>query len=89
MNSHDDILIATQKALALLAHAIGSSNDARPLLANLMTNYRAAQTPGPATAFDTLATGMLLSLSSLALKQHPQDPDVQRLYRDLRPGARH
>lgn len=89
MTPHDDIVKATQKALALLAHAIGATGDARPLLSNLMANYQAAQTPGPATAFDELATGMLLSLSSLALKQHPQDPDVQALYRSLRPGARH
>jgi hypothetical protein len=90
MNESDDMLIATRKALALLAHAIGATGDARPLLANLMANYRAQVKPDqPADTFDALATGMLLSLSSLALKQHPNDPETRRLYQDLRPGQRH
>lgn len=90
MKDPDDMLIATRKALALLAHAIGATGDARVMLRNLMANYRAASKPGqPADAFDDLATGMLLSLSSLALKQHPNDPETQRLYQDLRPGQRH
>lgn len=89
MSNDNDTVKATQKALALLAHALGSTSDAKPLLQNLMANYRAAQTPGPATVFDELATGMLLSLSSVALKQHPQDAEVRELYQGLRPGLRH
>lgn len=90
MTSNDDTLIATRKALALLAHALAATGDARIVLANLMANYRAQMQPGqPPDAFDELARGMLLSLSSLALKQHPNDPDTRQLYEDLRPGKRH
>lgn len=90
MNSADDAINATRKALALLAHAVAATTDARIVLANLMATYRAQMRPGPAAdSFDELATAMLLSVSSLALKQHPDDPHVQQLYRDLRPGSRH
>lgn len=89
MSSHDSIN-ATRKALALLAHAVAATTDARIVLANLMSKYRAQMRQGTsADAFDEMATGMLLAVSSLALKQHPDDPEVQQLYRDLRPGNRH
>lgn len=90
MDTPDDMIIATRKALALLAHAIGATGDARVMLTNLMANYRAqVRANQPADTFDQLATGMLLSLSSLALKQHPDDTEVRRLYQELRPGQRH
>ena len=90
MTSEDPTLIATRRALALLAHAVGATGDARIVLTNLLANYRATMQPGqPPDAFDDLALGMLLALSSLALKQHPNDPDTRRLYEELRPGRRH
>lgn len=81
---------ATKKALALAAHSLAMQGDAHVTLTNLMANYKAAMKANqPADDFDELATAMLLSLSSLALKQHPDDPAVQAIYRQLRPGQRH
>lgn len=84
-----ELLDATRKALALLATSVAVQQDARVLLAVLEANYRAAQKPGPATAFDDLMVGMLLSVSSTALKQHPDDPETKALYQGLRAGRRH
>lgn len=80
----------TRKTLALLAHAVGSAVGAKPLLLSLYANWQAASPPGEqASGADELAIGMLMALSSLAIKQHPQDPEMLALYRDLRAGPRH
>ena len=80
----------TRKALALLAHAAGSTQDVRPLLANLQANYKSAMTnTSQADDFDSIAAAMLLSLSSLAIKQHPGDSELLALYQGLRQGSRH
>lgn len=86
----EPLLDAAKKALALLAHSVADQSDAAVLLESLMANYRHAMTASAqATEFDDLVTAMLLSVSSAALKQRPDDPQVQEAYRNLRPGQRH
>lgn len=80
----------TKNALGLLAHAVGSAVGAGPILLNLEANWReAARSAGTTPGLDHLLAAMLLPLSSLALKQDPQNPQIQELYRGLRAGRRH
>lgn len=88
MTELDLLRAATKKALALLAHSLAFQQDAKLTLENLMANYAAAKSSGPADDFDELVVPMLLSLSSLALKQHPEDSDLLATYQSLRPGPR-
>lgn len=78
------------KALALLAHATAAASNSRALLASMYANWQ-HQTDSSAEAgvFDELALAMLRAISSAAIKQHPNDAEVQEIYRLLRPGERH
>ena len=90
MNEVEQLRTDTKKALGLLAHALGAAVGAKPILLNLTDNWKAAMTQGQAAdGFDELAMAMLLTLSSLALKQSPHDSEVKELYSALRPGRRH
>lgn len=81
--------VATKKALALLAHSLANQHDAAQLLRSLMANYRAALIESSSSdPFDELVSAMLWSVSSIALKQRPNDRELQDLYRNLRSGPR-
>lgn len=80
----------TTTALALLAHALASAQDARPVLDSLIHNLEAIQAnEPPSDELLHMAQGLLLTLSSLALKQHPQDPWARKMYAQVRDGTRH
>lgn len=87
----DALRAATQHVLALTLTTIAEQADAKPLLRSFVRNLRAAASTGkPATdEFANMAAAILMPLSSVALKQHPDDPEVQACYRDLRPGQHH
>lgn len=89
MSEIEQLRADTKKALALLAHTIGAAVGAKPMALSLAANAAAVQKAGPVDGFDELVSAMLLPLSSLALKQAPQDPQVQALYQQLRQGPRH
>lgn len=81
---------ANRKAFALLAHCLAAQQNGAVLLASLMANYDAAVKAGEDTdEFDDLMRATLLAVSSVALKQKPNDPDVREMYEGLRPGGRH
>lgn len=85
MNNDDKLLNAMQLSLGLLAHAICAKDGAIPVLLNLMENYQGALKERPEDpAFDKLMIGPLMTLSSLALKQEPNDPVVLELYQAIR-----
>lgn len=85
-----DLRASVQTVLALTLHAIGQAGDAKPLLASITVNLAAATHGRPDNpTLDAMASALLLPLSSLALKQHPNDPEVLSWYRELRPGERH
>lgn len=87
----DALRAATQHVLALTLSTIAEQSDAKPLLRSFVRNLRAAATTRhqATDAFADMAAAILMPLSSVALKQHPNDPEVQACYRDLRPGDRH
>jgi hypothetical protein len=85
-----ELQFATKKSLALLAHSLAAQGNAAPVLHSLLENYTAQMdSNAQASSFDDLVSGMLKALSSLALKQHPNDPDIRDIYEGLRPGERH
>lgn len=77
-----------ERALALVLHALCVQIDAKPVLNALMANYR-QEMKADDPVFDGLVLVALKSLSSAAVKQHPNDPDVLETYEGLRPGTRH
>ena len=80
----------TKNALGFLAHAIGATAGAGAMLMNMESNWReAAQKHGTTEGLDLLLGAMLLQLSSLALKQEPDNATIQEMYRGLRGGRRH
>jgi len=80
----------TKIALGLLAHATAAAVGAAPMLWNLEANWReAARTTGTSPGLDHLLLSMLLPLSSLALKQDPDNPEILEMYRGLRGEHRH
>ena len=85
MKDNEKVIDAMQLAFGLLAQAICAETRAMPVRLNLMDNYKAAMKEHPENpTFDKLMTGPLLTLSSLAVKQEPNDPLMQELYRGLR-----
>lgn len=85
-----ELRISIQTILALTITAIGQAGDAKMLLASLTANLGAATQGKPANAtLDAMASALLLPLSSLALKQRPNDAEMLAWYRQLRPGQRH
>jgi hypothetical protein len=77
-----------ERALALVLHALCVQIDAKPVLNALLANYR-QELKADDPVFDGLVMAALKSLSSAAVKQHPNDEDVLETYRGLRPGSRH
>jgi hypothetical protein len=87
MNSSKQELEQVRAELAELQFAQG---NAAPVLHSLLENYTAQMdSNAQASSFDDLVSGMQKALSSLALKQHPNDPDIRDIYEGLRPGERH
>jgi hypothetical protein len=85
-----ELRAAMQTMSALLALALVQVVDARGELASIKFNLDAATKGKPANpTLDAMASAVLLPLSSTALKQHPNDPQVLQWYRELRPGQRH
>lgn len=84
-----ELRLACRKMFALIATTLPGQATSAGVLHNMLDNTRAMQKPGEADCFDELSAAALLALSSLALKQHPHDPQVQEIYRGLRPGQRH
>lgn len=83
------LLAAMQRALTLLAHTIGARVDAAPLLHSMMLNYAQDPSKNEMPGLDELVIPMLLSLSSLAVKQHPDDAELKTIYQGLRAAPRH
>ncbi len=85
-----DLRESIQTILALTITALGQAGDAKLLLASITLNLEAKAREKPTTAtLDAMSAALLLPLSSTALKQRPNDPQVLQWYRDLRSGERH
>ncbi|XVJ69866.1 MAG: hypothetical protein HEQ39_09585 [Rhizobacter sp.] len=81
---------ATKHLLAMTTAVLSVSPNSATALMGFMANVgqaNAAKERGE--AFDDISIGILLALSSVALKHHPQDPEVRDAYNGLRPGSRH
>jgi hypothetical protein len=74
----------------LVITALAPTTTSGQALAALLANVGATNKERDrGEVFDELSVAALLALSSVALKQHPNDTQVLETYRGLRPGARH
>jgi hypothetical protein len=80
---------ACLKMFTLIAATLPGQPSSAAALHTMLANVRAMQPPGEATLLDEWTTSALRAVSSVAVKQHPQDQDVLAVYRGLRPGQRH
>lgn len=81
---------ATKRMFVVATSVLAASPNSATALVGLMAQVGEADRVGPPNdAFDTISVATLLALSSTALKQFPNDQDVQFAYDGLRPGARH
>ena len=75
---------------SVLAASPNSATALVGLLAHVGEVQQQLEKDGRANdAFDTISVATLRALSSIALKQYPQDQEVRFAYEGLRPGARH
>lgn len=81
---------ATGMMFALTTHCLAGSATSAQALALLFENLAALNAKADhGEVFDAMSIETLRAVSSIALKQHPQDPDVVGAYQGLRPGERH
>lgn len=80
---------ACLKMFTLLSASLPGQPTSAEVLKTMTANAGAMQQTGHATLLDECTTAALRAVSSVAVKQHPQDQDVQAMYRGLRPGQRH